>query len=130
MTEITRDTASQLTAEMEYVDDDALVIHLVGWLDIPGLLQLRRILRALVPDRPWLLLDVAAVPEFHPGTVTVLAAAQRRLRRQGSRLVLWRPQEQPAEVIRDAGFHSAIDVVTAPLDEWLASQQTGPGVTS
>jgi anti-anti-sigma regulatory factor len=123
MTDTTPDATSQLTAEMEYVDDDALVIHVVGRLDIAGLHHLRAILRALVPDRPWLILDVAAVPEFHPSTVTVLAAAQRRFRSHGSRLALWRPPAQPAEIIRDAGFHSAINVVTAPLDEWLTSQR-------
>jgi anti-anti-sigma regulatory factor len=123
MTDTTPDATSQLTAEMEYVDDDALVIHVVGRLDIAGLQHLRGILRALVPDRPWLVLDVAAVPEFHPSTVTVLAAAQRRFRSHGSRLALWRPPAQPAGIIRDAGFHSAINVVTGPLDEWLTSQR-------
>jgi anti-anti-sigma regulatory factor len=95
MTNATSDGASQLTAELEYVNDDVLVIHLAGRLDIAGLLQLRKMLRALEPDRPWLILDVAAVPEFHPSTVTVLAAAQRRVRCHGSRLVVWRPQSQP-----------------------------------
>jgi anti-anti-sigma factor len=124
MTNATSDGASQLTAELEYVNDDVLVIHLAGRLDIPGLLQLRKMLRALVPDRPWLILDVAAVPEFHSSTVTVLAAAQRRVRCHGSRLVVWRPQPQPAEILRHAGFHSAVEVVTAPVDQWLSSQHT------
>jgi anti-anti-sigma factor len=124
MTNANPDGTSPLTAELEYVNDDALVIHLVGRLDIPGLLQLRRMLRAVVPDRPWLFLDVAAVPEFHPSTLTVLAAAQRRVRCHGTRLVVWRPQPQPAEVLRQAGFHSAIEVVTAPVDQWLSSLRT------
>jgi hypothetical protein len=70
MTNVTPDTAPPLTAELDYVDDDALIIHLAGRLDIPGLLQLRRMLRSIVPDRPWLLLDVTAIPEFHPSTLT------------------------------------------------------------
>jgi len=90
------------------------------------LLLLRKLLRILVPDRRWLFLDVAAVAEFHPSTVTVLAAAQRRIRSDGSRLVVWRPQPQPAEIMRQAGFHSAVEVVTAPVDQWLSSQRTRP----
>jgi anti-anti-sigma factor len=123
MTSVTPDTASPLTAELDYVDDDALIIHLAGRLDIPGLLQLRRMLRSIVPDRPWLLLDVTAIPEFHPSTLTVLAAAQRRIRCHGSRLVVWRPQPQPADVMRQAGFHTAVEVVTAPVDQWLTSKR-------
>jgi anti-anti-sigma regulatory factor len=124
MTDTTAHVASHLEAELEYVDDHALVIHLAGRLDICGLQYLRRILRALVPDRPWLVLDVAAVLEFHPSTVTVLAAAQRRLRCHGTRLALWRPRAQPTEVMRGAGFHSTVDVVTGRLDEWLADQRS------
>lgn len=125
MNDSTPNRVVQLTAEMEYVGDEALVIHLMGRLDMSGLLHLRRMLRTLVPDRPWLVLDVAAVPEFHPSTVTILAAAQRRLRSHGSRLALWRLRGQPAEVIRSAGFHSAVDVVTTPLDVWLSEQRIG-----
>jgi anti-anti-sigma factor len=124
MTNVTPDTASPLTAELDYVDDDALILRLAGRLDLPALLQLRRMLRCLVPDRPWLLLDVTAIPEFHPSTLTVLAAAQRRIRCHGSRLVVWRPQPQPADVMRQAGFHTAVEVVTAPVDQWLSSKRT------
>jgi anti-anti-sigma regulatory factor len=122
MIEATPSSGSQLTAKMEYVGDDAVVIHLVGRLDIPGLLQFRRILRTMVIDRPWMLLDLAAVPEIHPGVLAVLSATQRRLRRQGSRLALWRLRAQPLQLVRDSRLYRGIDIVTGPLTDWLASQ--------
>jgi anti-anti-sigma regulatory factor len=122
MTEGTPQREAQLVAEMEYVGEDAVVIHLVGRLDLPGLLEFRRMLQSIVIDRPWMLLDLAAVPEIHPGVLRVLNAAQRRLTHQGSRLVLWRLRAQPLQLVRDSRLDRGIDIVTGPLTEWLAKQ--------
>jgi len=124
MTDAAPPRGSPLTAKMEYVGDDALVIHLVGRLDLPGLLQLRKVLRTVVIDRPWVLLDLAAVPEFHHGVLAVLSATQRRLRRHGSRLALWRLRAQPLQLVRDGRLIRGVEVVTGPVADWLAGQGT------
>lgn len=114
-----------LGVQIEEIGTGAVVIHLVGRLDMAALLVVRRHLRRLAVGRRWIVLDVAGVPEFHPSTAAVLAQAQRGLRRQGARLVLWQLRAQPRRLVEDKRLAAIVDVIRGDLAGWLA-ERTSP----
>lgn len=110
------------TDGVDYVDGDALVVHLDGRLEPSALL---RLLGTLTLDRPWVVLDLARVPELDPSILAILAGAQRRLRPHGYRIALWQLRAQPRQLVDDRGFVGVIDVAGDDLRRWLAEQRRG-----
>lgn len=105
---------------------DTVVIHLSGRLDIPGLLALRRVLHRMAVTRPWVILDLAGVPEFDPSAIAVLARIQRGLRRQGAHLALWQLRAQPRRLAEDKRLYRIVDIVRGDLTGWLADRPDPP----
>ncbi len=105
---------------IEYVDGDALVVHLGGRLDPSELIQF---LRMLTLDRPWVVLDLARVPELDPSILAILAGAQRRLRPHGYRIALWQLRAQPRQLVNERAFLGTVDVVDGDLRRWLADRR-------
>jgi hypothetical protein len=106
------------------VDDagpEAILLRVVGRLDLGGLSTLRRAVNELPRTRPWLVLDLAGVPECHPDTPVVLAATHRRLCRRGQRLALWRLRTQPRAMLaaQADGRAPEIHIATGDLGQWL-----------
>lgn len=105
---------------IDYVNDDALVVHLSGHLDPSDLLQ---ILRSLTLSCPWVVLDLERVPELDPSILAILAGAQRRLRPHGYRIALWQLWPQPRQLVHEGGYFGIIDVVDGDLPPWLADRR-------
>jgi hypothetical protein len=105
---------------VDYINGDAMVVHLAGSLDPADLIQ---ILGALTLTRPWLLLDLARVPELDPGVLAVVAGAQRRLRRHGYGIALWQLGAQPWQLVHDRGIVGSVDVVDGDLHRWLVERR-------
>lgn len=110
----------------EEIGLDTIVVHLSGRLDLAGLLALRRVLRRLAITRPWVILDLAGVPEFHTSTAAVLIRAQQGLRSQGGHLALWQLRGQPRQLVEDKRLLRVLDVVRGDLTGWLAEKSTPP----
>lgn len=113
-----------LEVRFEEIGLDAIVVHLSGRLDLAGLLALRRVLRRLAVTRPWIVLNLAGVPEFHASTAAVLIRAQQGLRRQGGHLALWQLRGQPRQLVEDKRLSRILDVVRGDLTGWLAARST------
>lgn len=111
----------RIVSEVE-VSERLQVMHLVGRLDIPGALELRRELRRAKAERPWLVLDLAGVPEMDGCALDVLHLAAGRFDRAGTTLALWRVRTQPLSLVLERGFHRVVPVISGPLDDWLTRQ--------
>jgi hypothetical protein len=107
------------------VGDDAIVVRLTGRLDVPSSSQLWSLLGNLPLDRPWLVLDLAGVPEIERGALAVLAAAPQRLG-HGRRLALWRVRAQPLALLRENELQRVVEIVSGPLETWLARRRPLP----
>jgi anti-anti-sigma regulatory factor len=119
--------SGRLDVRLEEIGADTLVIHLAGRLDVP---VLRRLLVRLPITRPWLVLDLAGVPEFHPGTPAALTAVHRGLRRRGAELALWQLRAQPRQIADEEFLSRSVKVIHGDLSGWLArrvdTQPRGP----
>lgn len=110
-------------AGLDYLGEDALVVHLAGRLGPAALLRLLRDLRL---NRTWVILDLSHVPELDPPTLAVLAKTQRRLQHQGAHLALWQPRAQPRHLIEERRFNRIVEVVDGDLHAWLARRPAPP----
>ena len=113
-----------LEVRFEEIGLDTIVVHLSGRLDLAGLLALRRVLRRLAITRPWVILNLAGVPEFHASTAAVLIRTQQGLRRRGGHLALWQLRGQPRQLVEDKRLFRVLDVVRGDLNGWLAERST------
>lgn len=107
---------------IDYMGDDAMVVRLAGRLDPSDLI---RILGGLTLSRPWVVLNLARVPELDPSILAVLAGAQRRLRHHGYSIALWRLRAQPWQFVHDRGIAGSVDVVDGDLRNWLSERRHG-----
>lgn len=99
-------------------------MHLRGRTDPPALLALLRYLRL---DRPWVILDLAEVPELDLATLAVLARTQRRLHRHRAHLALYRTRAQHRQLIAERCFHRIAEIITGDLGAWLAHRSPPAG---
>lgn len=106
----------QLGPGLRQAGANPLVVHLPGHLQP---LELRRILRDVsVPEGTLVVLDFACVPEIGETVLAVLATTQRRLRRHGARLALWRLRTQPRCLVAAARFCRVVEVIDGEPDGW------------
>lgn len=119
-----------IATRVEQMGTDVTLLRVIGRLDPVGLLTLRRVLRELAVTRPWLILDMAGVPECHPRTVVVLNQTQRRLRRHGARLALWHLRSQPRSLFAAPASRQELEIAHGDLAEWVSRQsETTPART-
>jgi anti-anti-sigma regulatory factor len=117
-----------IATRVEQLGTDITLLRVIGRLDTVGLLALRRGLRELAVTRPWLILDMAGVPECHPRTVMVLNQTQRRLRHHGARLALWHLRSQPRSLFAAPASRQELEIAHGDLAEWV-SRRSGNGPT-
>jgi hypothetical protein len=122
--------APGIVTRVEQVGSEVTLLRVIGRLDAVGLLALRRVLRELPLTRPWLILDLAGVPECHPRTPMVLEATQRRLRRHGGRLALWHLRSQPRSLFAAAASRRDLDIAEGDLAEWVSRRSGTPAAPS
>lgn len=110
-------------AGLDYLGEDALVVHLAGRLGPAAMLRLLRDLRL---NSTWVILDLSHVPELDPPTLAVLAKTQRRLQHHGAHLALWHLRAQPRHLIEERRFHRIVEIVDGDLHAWLARRPAPP----
>lgn len=104
------------TATIGHLDDDLLVVEVVGRF---GPASVLRLLRDLPAGQACIVLDLAAVPELDARALAAIVAVRRRTRARGTRVVLWHLRAQPLQLLHDRHVHHLVEVAVGPLEEWL-----------